>query len=222
MRKTLMLSAALLLAALPAQAQTSPFSLEVKGRIAFPTGDFAEEEQDGSGIKTGWGGGLTGTFQVTPILGIYAGFSSTRFDTDLGELEEDLEGVVEDPEIHITDAGLDAGVRATLPVLNNGLFVRGGLVYHRVGVDLSDELEEILEEFEIEEEDLDSEWSLGYELGAGVLVPLGPRLSVSVGGAYTRYSPEFEEDDGSGEEPVTTAEDDVSFASVEVGLSIRF
>jgi opacity protein-like surface antigen len=215
MRKPLMLFAALVLATPAAQAQTSPFSVEVRGRAAFPTGDFGEEE-DGTGVETGWGGTLEGVFQATPVLAVYAGYSHTIFGTDLGEAEE----LLEDASIDITDSGVDAGVRATLPVLNGGAFVRGGLVYHRVGIDLSDELEEFLEEFsegEFDEDELDSDWSLGYQVGAGLLVPLGQRLSGSFGAAYTAYEPQY---DDLGDEGLT-ADGDVSYASVEVGLLIR-
>jgi opacity protein-like surface antigen len=216
MRTVLMPLAALLLAAVPAASQTSPFSLEVRVRAAFPTGDFGEEEEDGSGVETGSGGTLEGVFQATPVLAIYAGYSHTVFGTDLGEAED----LLEDASVDITDGGLDAGVRATLPLLNGGAYVRGGLVYHRVGVDLSDDLEELLEEFsggEFDEDDLDSDWSLGYQLDAGVLVPLGSRLSASFGAAYTRYEPKFEDMGGEG----FTADGDVSYASAEVGLLIR-
>jgi opacity protein-like surface antigen len=223
MRKLLMLSAALLMAAPAAEAQTSPFSLEVRGRAAFPTGDFGEEEQDGSGIKTGWGGSIEGIFQATPILGLYAGYSYTRFPTDLGSVEEELEGFVDDVSVDATDAGLDAGIRATLPLtLGNGggVFVRGGVVYHQLGVELSDDLEEFLEEFSeglFDPDELDSEWSLGYQVGAGVLVPLGPRLSASVGATYTAYEPEFEQ-----QGDLTVEANDVTYLSAEVGLRIRF
>ncbi|HYW10814.1 MAG TPA: outer membrane beta-barrel protein [Longimicrobium sp.] len=214
MRTLLMLSAALLLAAPAVAAQTSPFSLEVRGRAAFPTGDFGEEE-DGIGVKTGWGGTVEGLYQATPLLGVYAGYGYTRFPTDLGELEE----LLDDASIDITDAGFDAGARITLPVLNGGAFVRGGLVYHRAAVDLSEELQEFFEAVEpaFNEDDLESGWSLGYQLGAGALVPLGQRLSASVGAAYTRYEPEFE--DGSTTE--VSSDGALSYASVEVGLQIR-
>jgi len=214
MRTLLMLSAALLLAAPAVAAQASPFSLEVRGRAAFPTGDFGEEE-DGIGVETGWGGSLEGHFQATPLLGVYAGYSHTRFPTDLGELEELLG---DDASVDITDAGFDAGARITLPLLNGGAFVRGGVVYHRASVDLSEELLEFFEALEpaFDEDDLESDWSLGYQLGAGALVPLGQRLSASVGAAYTRYEPEYEDSS-----TTEVSSEDLSYVSVEVGLQIR-
>ncbi len=216
MKKTCMLAAALLLAALPAGAQTPPFGLEVRGRAAFPTGDFGEEDEGGAQVKTGWGGSVAGFFHATPMLSVYAGYSHTRFGTDLGDLEAQLElAGFEDAEIDIADAGLDAGVRAAFPALAGGAFVRGGLVYHRVRLELSDDLEEAFEEF-LDPDDLDSEWSLGWQLGAGLRVPLGPRLSASFGAAYTAYEPRFEEQAGT---EITA--DDITYASVEVGLELR-
>lgn len=220
MRTRLMLSAALLLAA-PAAAQTSRFSLEVRGRAAFPTGDFGEGGEDGAGLETGWGASIEGTFQVTPVLGVYAGYAYTRFPVDLGDVEDEVEAVVDDASVDVTDGGLDAGLRATLPLSPGGagVFVRGGLVYHQLGLKLSDDLEEALAELGeglFDPDDLESEWSLGYQLGAGVLVPLGPRLSASLGATYTSYEPKFEQQDDA-----TAEADDVSYLSAEVGLRIR-
>lgn len=218
MGKGLMMATALLLAAVPAAAQTSPFSVEVRGRAAFPTGDFGDEAEDGSGVKTGWGGSLTGYFQATLILSVYAGYSLTRFPTDLGELEEQLEQAgFDDASVDIDDTGFDAGARATFPALSGSGFVRGGVVYHRADVQLSDDLEEALEGI-IDPDELDSDWSLGWQVGAGLLLPLGPRLSASLGAAYTAYEPRFDDDGGDTE---ITAENDLSYASIEIGLEFR-
>ncbi|HEX6911346.1 MAG TPA: hypothetical protein VF142_13160, partial [Longimicrobium sp.] len=114
--------------------------------------------------------------------------------------------------VDISDAGFDAGVRATFPALAGGAFVRGGLVYHRVGLELSDELEDALRGV-LDPDEFDSDLSLGWQVGAGLLLPLGPRLSASVGAAFTSYEPRYE-DEGA------TAED-LTYASVEVGLEFR-
>lgn len=177
--KTMTALAALLLAAAPAAAQVSPFSLEVRGRAAYPTGDFGEEDEGGSGVETGWGGSLTGYFQATPQLAVYAGYSLTRFPTDLGDLEAELEFLgVDDASIDIDDKGFDAGLRAMVPAGAGSAFLRGGLVFHRADVQLSDDLEEAVQGL-LDPDELDSDWSLGYQLGAGVLLPLGPRLPAS-------------------------------------------
>lgn len=214
MKTTWMLVGALLLAAPAAGAQTpSPFGLELRVRAAFPTGDFGDEGSDGEQVTTGWGATLAGMFHVTPMFSVYAGYSHTLFGTDLGELGDALEEAgFDEGGVDISDAGFDAGVRATFPALAGGAFVRGGLVFHRVGLELSDELEEELEGF-LDPDDFDSELSLGWQVGAGLLLPLGPRLSASIGAAYTAYEPQYEDED--------TSAEDLTYASVEVGLEFR-
>lgn len=212
MKTTWMLMGALLLAAPAAGAQASPLGLELRVRAAFPTGDFGDEGSSGEQVSTGWGATLAGMFHVTPMLSIYAGYSHTLFGTDLGELGDALEEAGFDEDgVDISDAGFDAGVRATFPGVARGAFVRGGLVFHRVGLELSDELEEVLEG-ELDPDEFDSDLSLGWQVGAGLLLPLGPRLSASFGAAYTAYEPQYDDD--------TTAED-ITYASVEVGLEFR-
>lgn len=217
--KAIMTAAALLLSAAPSAAQVSPFSVEVRGRAAFPTGDFGEEDETGRGVKTGWGGSLTGYYQATPQLAVYAGYSLTRFPTDLGDVEEaELEFLgIDDASIDIDDKGFDAGLRVTLPAGAATAFVRGGLVYHRSDLQLSEELEDAISVI-LDPDELDSDWSLGYQIGAGLLLPLGPRLSASLGASYTAYDPEFEFDRGGTD---STSEGDLTYASIELGLEFR-
>lgn len=213
MKTAWMLMGALLLAAPAAGAQASPLGVELRVRAAFPTGDFGEEGSEGEQVTTGWGATLAGMYHVTPMFSVYAGYSHTRFGTDLGTLGDALEEAGFDEDgVDISDAGFDAGVRATFPALAGGAFVRGGLVYRRVGLELSDELEDALEGV-LDPDDFDSELSLGWQLGAGLLLPLGPRLSASLGAAYTSYEPQYE-DEG-------TSAEDLTYASVEVGLEFR-
>ncbi len=212
-------AAALLLAAVPAAAQVSPFSVEVRGRAAFPTGDFGEEDEaGGGGVETGWGGSLTGYYQATPTLAVYAGYSFTRFPTDLGDLEAELEFLgIEDASIDIDDKGFDAGLRATVPAGAATGFLRGGVVYHRADVQLSEDLEDAISII-FDPDELDSDWSLGYQVGAGLLLPLGPRLSASLGASYTSYEPQFDDESA---DPELSAEGDLSYASIELGLEFR-
>ncbi|HEX6041404.1 outer membrane beta-barrel protein [Longimicrobium sp.] len=218
--KTMMTLAALVLAAAPAAAQVpaSPFSLEVRGRAAYPTGDFGEEDETGSGVETGWGGSVAGHFQVTPVLSVYGGYSFTRFPTDLGDLEAELEALgIDDASIDIDDTGFDAGLRAMVPAGGGSAFLRGGLVYHRADVQLSDDLEDAIGGI-LDPDELDSDWSLGWQAGAGLLLPLGPRLSASLGASYTSYEPRFGDDSGEFE---VSGESDLTYASIEVGLEFR-
>ncbi|HEX8694064.1 MAG TPA: porin family protein [Longimicrobium sp.] len=173
-----------------AQAQlgpTTPFSVEVRGGAALPQGDF------GDGLDTGWGLGLNASYNFTPMLAVYAGYSFNSF-----AVEDDGEEFDAD----VNDRGFDAGLRAGFaPIGGFSPWVRGGLVFH-----------------EIEIEDNDSGLSattdsnLGFEVGGGLSFPLGPRISVTPGVSYTRYTI----DDEDLEEDL-----DVSHLKIDIGLHIR-
>ncbi len=181
-----------------AQAQVmpvSPFSVEVRGGLAFPTGDLADVADNGITV------GANGTFMFTPMLGLYAGFTYNSFS-----LGDEFEALGVDGSIN--DYGLDAGVKAMFatPALPVSPFLKGGLVYHKLeldleGVDLG--------------EDNDTDYGLGFEVGGGVMVPLGPRLSFTPAVTYSSYKPKSdgqEQDD----------DEKVSSFRVDVGLNIRF
>jgi hypothetical protein len=179
-----------------AQAQAvpvSPFSVEVRGGLAFPMNDL--DDVADSGITVG----ANGTFMFTPSVGLYAGFTYNSFS--LGQEAEDL-----DLDGSINTYGFDAGLKAmfpspTLPVTP---FVKGGLVYHKLELDV--------EGVDLGDED-DTDFGLGFEAGAGVMVPLGPRLSFTPAMSYTTFRPNYQgENDG----------DNVTSFRVDVGLNIRF
>lgn len=183
-----------------AQAQVmpvSPFSVEVRGGLAFPTGELDDVADNGITV------GANGTFMFTPMLGLYAGFTYNSFS-----LGEEFEALGVDGSVN--DYGFDAGVKAMFatPTLPVSPFLKGGLVYHKLDLDFED--------FELgEEEVLDGEFALGFEVGGGVMVPLGPRLSFTPAVTYSSYKPKFE---GQEEED----EENVSSFRVDVGLNIRF
>jgi hypothetical protein len=181
-----------------AQAQAmpvSPFSVEVRGGLAFPTGDL--DDVADSGITVG----ANGTYMFTPMLGLYAGFTYNSFS--LGEEADDL-----NVDGSINTYGFDAGVKAmfaspTLPVTP---FLKGGLVYHKLQLEIED--------IDLGDDD-DTDFGLGFEVGGGVMVPLGPRLSFTPAVSYTSFKPNYQGEDEQDEDNVT------SFR-VDVGLNIRF
>ncbi|HEX8674896.1 MAG TPA: outer membrane beta-barrel protein [Longimicrobium sp.] len=181
-----------------AQAQAmpvSPFSVEVRGGLAFPTGDLNDVADSGITV------GANGTYMFTPMLGLYAGFTYNSFS--LGEEADDL-----DVDGSVNTYGFDAGVKAmfgspTLPVTP---FLKGGLVYHKLQLEIED--------IDLGEDD-DTDFGLGFEVGGGVMVPLGPRLSFTPAVSYTSFKPNFQGED-------ETDEDKVNSFRVDVGLNIRF
>lgn len=184
--------------AVPAHAQIpniTPFSLEVRGGFAVPRGDLAEEDEDIS-VGTGWTVGANATYHFMPMLGVYAGYTYTRFGVD------GLEGV------DVLDQGFGAGVRLAIPtpLIPIDPYVKAGLVYNTLSFEFEDgpggDFDDVL----------DSDRSLGFEVGAGLGIGLGPKLSFTPQVTYTRYEPQF---DGEG----TDAH--VEHIRVDVGLRIR-
>lgn len=157
----------------------TPISLEARGGIAVPSGDFADLADN----AFGFGGSVH--VQVAPRVSLYGGYSQTEFD---------LEALSADG----TDRGWEAGARVAFSGVGFSPWVRGGLLVHDFDVDAG------AVEFDTDEE-------VGFEVGAGVAFPLGPRVSVSPGFAYRRYAVDL---------PVR-GELDVSYLNLDVGLRIR-
>lgn len=144
----------------PAAAQLAglagtPLSVEGKLFAAVPTSSF------GDNLATGLGWGLEAAYNFTPRLAVYGGYGRASFD---------VEGM---SDAEVNDAGLNAGLRATLPALGNlSPFLRGGLVFHELSGARSSDNE------------------LGFELGGGIAVPLSPRFSINPALSYLQYKPD--------------------------------
>lgn len=166
---------------------SSPFSVEVRGGLALPQGDFGED------LETGYTLGANVQFAVNPLLSLYAGYAYNSYSID---------GV---DDLDVNDRGFNGGVQlnipaATLPVQP---FVRGGLVYNEL-------------EFAVEGASVNFDSQLGFEVGGGVAIPLGPRISFTPAVSYSRWSVDEEELDGSDLDEL-----DVTSVKVDVGLKIR-
>jgi hypothetical protein len=197
----LSLAAAAVFAA-PAHAQlpnVTPFSFEVRGGLAAPLGDFgSDDEETGYGAKMGTSLGGNATFHFMPLLGIYAGYTRNQFDVE-GEDDAD-----------IIDSGFEAGVRLAVPtpLIPIDPYVKLGAVYHDLKLQASDGGATF---------GFTSDRSLGFEVGAGIGIGLGPKLSFTPQVTYTRYSPQFDDE----VEELTGEAPDVSHVRVDVGLRIR-
>lgn len=152
---------AALLAAAPASAQTDfPLALQIGTGLQLPVGEFADV------VGTGYGGSLGAGFGIASNVGIYAGYSWTRFTSDL-------------PTGDVVDTGLSAGVSFVLTELRPDLhpWVGGGLVLHRLRLDDAAEQPD--------------RGRPGLGIGGGFVLPLGTtvRLAPSIG--YLRYTSAF-------------------------------
>jgi opacity protein-like surface antigen len=169
MKKTtcgILAAVALMAAAGSANAQRIPISIDGIVTAAIPTGDLADAANVGIGLR----GDVN--LNVTPILGIYGGYSWSRFGA------KDTNG------LDFTDQGFDVGLKATFtPVQGLGAapFVRGGAIIHTLKVSGTDD-----------ESGFDfsgtSDTKVGFEVGGGVSFPLAPNISLTPQVGYSEYS----------------------------------
>jgi opacity protein-like surface antigen len=134
------------------------------------------------------------SFGVNAALGlargfaVYGGYSRTQFK-------------LEDSDIDLVDQGFSAGVTLGIPAARLGVqpYIGAGVLIH---------------DLEVEDgPDLDSD--LGFEVGAGVALPIAPNVRLTPGVGYRRYSTQF---------PIGPAaiETDVEYFTAGVGLNISF
>jgi opacity protein-like surface antigen len=190
MKKTMLAATAVLAAAAanPAAAQVpniTPFSVEVRGGLALPTGDFGE------GIDTGFTVGANATYHLLPLIGIYGGYTYNEFD-------------VGNSDFKVKDQGFSAGVRLAVPtpLIPIDPYVKAGAVFNQLErptlTGVGDEK---------------SDRKTGFEVGAGVGIGLGPKLSFTPQVTYTKYNSDFS--------ALGTTSDEVSHIRVDVGLRLR-
>lgn len=173
-------------------APSTPLSIEIRGGAALPMGDLSDDDEGGA--ETGYTFGANATFQATPMLGIYAGWTRSSF------------GVEDAEDVSIRDQGFEAGVKAmfgggTMPV---SPFVKGGVLFHTLSV---------AGEGEGVEAEVESDNAIGFEVGGGVAIPLGQRMSVTPALTYSKFSTD-EEDEFFGEV-------NVSGLRLDIGLNFR-
>ena len=176
-----------LLAAAPAAGQTG-LALEVRGGAS--AGNYAAAASDFE-VAPKPAFGATLSYAVTPMIGVYAGYSRSSFGCDTG--------FCTDRDMTFTSAGVDAGVRLALPLGPVSPWVRAGVVSHSLGYDGT------MENGETRQGDGDG--SVGFEAGGGVQINLGRRLAVTPGVRYVRYG--------------SAGEDGVAMVVGDVGLVFR-
>lgn len=195
--KVLAGAVALLASVQAVQAQTPPLAIEIRGDFAIPTGDWNE----GDLLENGFGVGLDVMAQVSPQVGVYAGYEMVIFGVD-----EDVLGDVGDAEAEATDMGIRAGVSLNVPVAsypNLSPFVQLGVLYNSLEISASDGDQSA---------EIESEAALGFEAGVGVAIAAGPRLDVVPSLRFRQHEIEFEDIEGS---------EDAQYVVVGIGLRLR-
>jgi hypothetical protein len=168
-------------------------TVEMGPAAAMPTTELAGTNLDGG---AGFGG--TVALRVLPHVHLYGGWNWLRFTAN-----QSFVGVDRDFE----ETGYTFGLRFEHPFgeAREELFrVEGGGTYKHV--EIENDAGEVLE---------NSGHSLGFEVGAGVVVPLGGAWRISPMLRYRSLSPDFELNG-------STVRGDLSYGSVEVGVSRQF
>ncbi|HLL82065.1 MAG TPA: outer membrane beta-barrel protein, partial [Longimicrobium sp.] len=95
-----------------------PLSVEIRGDVAIPTGDFADSFENGIGFT-----GIA-ALQLVPGFGVYGGYSRTSFSID---------GADDD----VLDQGYSAGLTASLGggARRATPYIGAGLLFHELEVD---------------------------------------------------------------------------------------
>ncbi|HYR12256.1 MAG TPA: hypothetical protein VEQ60_31000 [Longimicrobium sp.] len=107
-------------AAHPLAAQVTgmiPLSVEARGGLAVPAGDFAAAAEAAPAAE------ISATWHALPLVGVYGAYQRNRFPWDGTGTRE-----------HLTDAGFAAGVRVAVPtpLIPIDPWIRAGIVLHQL------------------------------------------------------------------------------------------
>jgi hypothetical protein len=175
--------------------QEGPYAFQIRGGGTWPLGAFQDdalgwEEEAGSGPSLGMGF----TFPLFRFVGGYLGFSQHRFACDEDVCPEGRPWI---------STGFDVALRVVLGDERTRPWIQGGLHTHRIQG-------RILEDGQVRK--LNSQGGGGYEVGGGVLVQIGERMSLSPGIRY-----------GSGEVPFSIQPTmELRYLVLDLGLVIGF
>ena len=173
-----------------AQAQDR-LSLEISGGGAFPTQDFGEADL---GADFGLEAALA--YRFLPRVSGYAGWGWHHFAPD-----EPFAGA----DVDVEETGYTFGLRFARPfgALPLRYFVQAGGTYDHIELEDDDEIT------------ADSDHGLGWEVGAGVMLPFGNKWHLVPGVRYRSLSRDIDMNGAS-------TEADLSYFTVRVGLSRSF
>lgn len=141
------------LVSVPARAQG--FYLGLRGGAGIPTGDFSNTGSSATAVdaaKSGFGYGVDAGLSLG-FIGVYAGFDHIKFDCESNTCDSDGKYSLQ---------GLAAGLRLSLP--GSSLvrpWVKGGVTFN-----------ELKGEFGTSSQGLSTDRNPGYEIAAGLDIPL--------------------------------------------------
>ena len=141
-------------------------------------------------VENGLGFTASASLQLVPGFGAYGSYSRNEFSLDGSESD-------------VLDQGWAAGLTASLGGAPGRAtpFVGAGLLFHELEVD------------GVEQGDA----KMGFEVGAGIAVPLGRRIRVTPAVGYRQYNVESTALGG-----LLASDSNVSYLTAGVGLNISF
>jgi opacity protein-like surface antigen len=160
-------------------------------------GNYATQELGDAELGTGFGFETTLSYAFMPKLAAYAGWGWNQFFEDESFAGKDMD---------FEETGYTFGLQFmnSCKSLNFDYLVRAGGIYNHIEVENSDG--DIID---------DSKHGLGWQVGAGVMVPLTRSWKIIPGVRYRSLSRELE--DGSDNIDV-----DLNYISAGLGLSMSF
>lgn len=193
MKNTILTLAAVTGLALAAPAPAhGQLSVELRGSLNNPVGDFGGEGGLNANSEAGLGADLI--YSASQSLSVYGGWSREMFGCEACSGDDGL-----------TSSGFEGGVKLLMNREEGVLpWIRGGLIAHKLKV-------------EQDGAEFSSDTGLGFQAAAGVDIPLGEVLSFSPAVRYQAYQAEF---DILGDEFVT-AQEDVQQLSLDLALHVH-
>jgi len=150
-----------------AEGQEGPYAFQLRGGYTIPVAAFRDaargwEEEAGGGPSLGMGF----TFPIHRVIGGYLGFSQHRFGCD--------EDVCQEGKAWVS-TGFDIALRVVLGDRKVRPWIQGGLHTPRIEGRVPNEGRA---------QKLTSSGGTGFEVGGGILVKVGERMSLSPGVRY--------------------------------------
>lgn len=179
----------------PVAAQSLPISFELRGSVGYRTGDFPFANQGNDVASGGLGFSGSAALDLRSGLGIYAGWGRSNFNS---------EAPVAGTDIRLEGSYVDEGFVGGASYSPPGIPLTGVKPWVRAGV--------TSRTLEVSDLQVKSDRAIGFEVGAGLDIPVRGILALSPAVTYQRHEAEFAEiEDPNG----------VSYVEISLGLRAR-